>query len=88
MVLDFNRVRMSLVFLRLAGVSALTGDWREVTATIIHTLMISGLIGIFNGDTVLFNSSERFGPSRSAVIFYLTVKSGELDLRLFKVFRI
>ena len=47
--LDFNRVRMSLVFLMLAGVSALTGEWREFTGTTIQTLMISGLIGIFLG---------------------------------------
>ena len=52
--LAFNRVRMSLVFLMLAGVSALTGDWREFTGTTIQTLMISGLIGIFLGDTALF----------------------------------
>ena len=52
--LAFNMVRMSLVFLMLAGVSALTGDWREFTGTPIQTLMISGLISIFLGDTALF----------------------------------
>ena len=78
--LAFNSVRMSLVFLMLAGVSALTGDWREFTGTTIQTLMISGLIGIFLGDTALFDSLERLGSSRSAVIFYLTVKAGGLDL--------
>ena len=60
---------MSLVFLMLAGVSALTGDWREFTGTTIQTLMISGLIGIFLGDTTLFDSLERLDSSRSAVIF-------------------
>ena len=60
---------MSLVFLMLAGVSALTGDWPEFTGTTIQTLMISGLIGIFLGDTALFDSLERLDSSRSAVIF-------------------
>ena len=78
--LAFNRVRMSLVFLMLAGVSALTGDWREFTGTTIQTLMISGLIGIFLGDTALFDFLQSLEPSRSAVIFYLTVKAGGLDL--------
>mgnify|MGYP001208662584 CR=1 FL=1 len=78
-VLAFNRVRMSLVFLMLAGVSALTGDWREFTGTTIQTLMISGLISIFLGDTVLFSSLQRLEPSRSAAIFYLTVKAGGLN---------
>ena len=64
---------MSLVFLMLAGVSALTGDWREFTGTTIQTLIISGLIGIFLGDTALFDSLERLDSSRSAVIFALNV---------------
>ena len=64
---------MSLVFLMLAGVSALTGDWREFTGTTIQTLMISGLIGIFLGDTALFSSLERLDSSRSAVIFGFNV---------------
>ena len=54
---------MSLVFLMLAGVSALTGDWPEFTGTTIQTLMISGLIGIFLGDTALFDSLERLDSS-------------------------
>ncbi|SUZ52645.1 uncharacterized protein METZ01_LOCUS5499 [marine metagenome] len=70
---------MSLVFLMLAGVSALTGDWREFTGTTIQTLMISGLISIFLGDTALFSSLQRLEPSRSAAIFYLTVKAGGLN---------
>ena len=53
--LAFNRVRISLVFLMLAGVSALTGDWREFPVITIQTLMIPGLIGIFLGDTALFS---------------------------------
>ena len=54
--LAFNRVRISLVFLMLAGISALTGAWREFPITTIQTLMIPGLIGIFLGDTALFSS--------------------------------
>ena len=78
--LAFNRVRISLVFLMLVGVSALTGDWREFTGTTIQTLMISGLISVFPGETALFSSLERLEPSRSAAIFYLTVKAGGLNL--------
>ena len=61
--LAFNRVCISLVFLMLAGVSALTGDWREFPVITIQTLMISGLISIFLGDTALFSSLERLEPS-------------------------
>ena len=69
--LAFNRVRMSLVFLMLAGVSWLTGAWREFPLDTIQTLMISGVIGIFLGDTALFGSLQRLGPSRTSVIFAL-----------------
>ena len=69
--LAFNRVRMSLVFLMLAGVSLLTGAWRDFPLDTIQTLMISGLIGIFLGDTALFGSLQRLGPSRAAVVFAL-----------------
>lgn len=69
--LAFNRVRMSLVFLMLAGVSLLTGAWRDFPLDTIQTLIISGLIGIFLGDTALFGSLQRLGPSRAAVVFAL-----------------
>jgi len=68
------------VFLVLAGVSALTGDWLEFPVKTIQTLMISGLISIFLGDTAFFSSLQRLWPSLSAVIFYLTVKAGGLNL--------
>ena len=62
--LAFNRLRMLLVFLMLAGVSLLTGEWREFPLDTIQMLMVSGLIGIFLGDTALFGSLQRLGPSR------------------------
>ena len=62
-----------------AGVSALTGDWREFPVITIQTLMISGLISIFLRDTGLFSALQRLEPSRSAAIFYLTVKAGGLN---------
>ena len=69
--LAFNRVRMSLVFLFLAAISLLTGAWREFPLGTIQTLMISGLFGIFLGDTALFGALQRLGPSRTSVIFAL-----------------
>jgi len=69
--LAFNRLRMLLVFLMLAGVSLLTGEWREFPLDTIQMLMVSGLIGIFLGDTALFGSLQRLGPSRTSVIFAL-----------------
>ena len=67
--LAFNRVRMSFVFLLLAGISLLTGEWREFPLDTIQTLMISGLIVIFLGDTALFAALQRLGPSRTSIVF-------------------
>ena len=69
--LALNRVRMSLVFLMLAAVSVMTGAWRDFPVSTLQTLMISGLIGIFLGDTALFGSLKRLGTSRAAVVFAL-----------------
>ena len=69
--LAFNRVRMSLVFLMLAAVSVMTGAWRDFPVSTLQTLMISGLIGIFLGDTALSGSLKRLGTSRAAVVFAL-----------------
>ena len=69
--LALNRARMFFVFLMLAAVSVMTGAWRDFPVSTIQTLMISGLIGIFLGDTALFGSLKRLGPSRAAVVFAL-----------------
>lgn len=81
--LAFNRVRMSLVFLLLAGISLLTGAWREFPVATIQTLMISGLIGIFLGDTALFGALQRLGPSRTSVVFAQYTDDGDYGLVYF-----
>ena len=63
-------VHMSLVFLMLAGVSALTGAWRDFPVIKIQTLMIPGLIGIFLGDTALFSSLQRFWSQAYQLLFF------------------
>jgi len=67
----FNRIRMSMVFLLLAGISLTTGSWREISINTFQILFISGFVGIFLGDTALFASLQSLGPSRSSVVFAL-----------------
>ena len=64
----FTRVRMVLVTLMLGGFLAAVGatpvrpgDW--------PALVVSGLVGIFVGDTALFVTLERLGPRRTAILF-------------------
>ena len=67
----FNRIRMTIVFFLLAVISLITGSWRVLSVSSFQVLMFSGIIGIFLGDTALFASLQRLGPSRSAIIFAL-----------------
>jgi drug/metabolite transporter (DMT)-like permease len=65
----FTRWRMGLVFVMLAPVVLLNGAWHSIHAEQAWVLILSGLIGIFIGDTALFASMNRLGPRRTGVLF-------------------
>ncbi|MGL4715904.1 MAG: DMT family transporter [Aeromonas sp.] len=67
--LTYSRWRMFLVSLMLGTMSLLTGGWQTLPSNAIPLLAISGLIGIFVGDTALFMCMNRLGPRRSALLF-------------------
>ena len=60
---------MGLVFVMLAPVVLLNGAWHSIHAEQAWVLILSGLIGIFIGDTALFASMNRLGPRRTGVLF-------------------
>lgn len=57
----YSRWRMFLVSLMLGTMSLLTGGWQTLTASVLPLLAISGLVGIFVGDTALFACMNRLG---------------------------
>lgn len=65
----FTRLRMTIVFVGLAAVSLATGAWRDAAAAAVAPMIVSGLIGIFIGDTALFYCMNRLGPRRTGVLF-------------------
>lgn len=67
----FNRVRQIFVTGLLMLYVVISGTWRELDATSIGPLLLSGLIGIFVGDTLLFATLNRLGPRRSGILFAL-----------------
>jgi drug/metabolite transporter (DMT)-like permease len=69
--LAFNRVRQVSVTVLLAIFVLATGTWQQLDAANIGPLALSGLIGIFLGDTLLFAALNRVGPRRSGVLFAL-----------------
>ena len=67
----FNRVRQVFVTGLLGLYVIATGAWRELDAASVGPLLLSGLIGIFIGDTLLFATLNRLGPRRSGILFAL-----------------
>ncbi len=67
--LAFNRVRQVFVTCMLGLVVVATGTWRELTPDAAMLLALSGVIGIFAGDTLLFAALNRVGPRRSGILF-------------------
>ena len=65
----FNRLRQIFVAVLLGVYVGVTGNWQQLNAQNIPPILLSGLIGIFIGDTLLFASLNRVGPRRSSILF-------------------
>jgi drug/metabolite transporter (DMT)-like permease len=69
--LAFNRTRQIFVTGLLAVYVLATGSWRTFEPEVVVPLLLSGFVGIFVGDTLLFAALNRLGPRRTGVIFAL-----------------
>ena len=69
--LAFNRTRQLFVAFLLGLYVLASGTWRELQPEILWPLLLSGFIGIFVGDTLLFTCLNRLGPRRSGILFAL-----------------
>ena len=65
----FTRWRLFFALILLWAVSLYSGQWRSLDGPSVAALALSGLIGIFIGDTALFACMNRLGPRRSGVLF-------------------
>jgi drug/metabolite transporter (DMT)-like permease len=65
----FSRWRMLFASLILWSLALAGGGWRDLDAAAVSLLGLSGVIGIFIGDTALFACMNRLGPRRSGVLF-------------------
>jgi drug/metabolite transporter (DMT)-like permease len=65
----FTRWRMAMVALMLWSVVVFQGSWHSFDGHAWGVMAISGLIGIFIGDTALFSAINRLGPRRAGVLF-------------------
>jgi len=65
----FTRWRMAMVALMLWSVVAVQGTWSTFDGHAWAIMALSGLVGIFIGDTALFSAINRLGPRRAGVLF-------------------
>ncbi len=67
----FNRLREAMVTAMLGAIVLATGRWHGIESGDFLRLALSGIIGIFIGDTMLYVALVRLGPRRSGALFAL-----------------
>ena len=67
----FNRLRQAMVAVMLGVIVLATGRWHGIEMDDLWRLSLSGVIGIFLGDTLLYVALIRLGPRRSGALFAL-----------------
>ncbi len=65
----FSRWRMACVTLMLGALALYTGGFTSLAGPQLLQVALSGLIGIFIGDTALYASLNRLGPRRAGLLF-------------------
>lgn len=65
----FTRIRMAMVFVMLAVWVLISGSWQTIRPEHATAIVLSGIIGVFVGDTLLFVMLNRLGPRRSSILF-------------------
>ena len=61
----FNRLRQAMVAVMLGVIVLATGRWHGIEMDDLWRLSLSGVIGIFLGDTLLYVALIRLGPRRA-----------------------
>ncbi len=67
----FSRARQTIVTVALAIYVLASGVGHGMDWTLVVPLVLSGVIGIFLGDSLLFGSLNRVGPRRAGILFAL-----------------
>ena len=67
--IHFNRIRITFTAVLLALVALATGRTLGVDQAGMMVLALSGLVGVFIGDTLLFLALNRLGPRRTSILF-------------------
>ena len=69
--LAFNRLRLFFVSLMLISYTFYLDTWSTINQDFLFVILLSGIIGIFLGDTFLFIALQKIGPRRNNILFSL-----------------
>ncbi|MBI28742.1 MAG: EamA family transporter [Pelagibacteraceae bacterium] len=69
--ISFNRIRLIIVTMMLVLYSSLNSTWSTINNDLLMPIIISGFIGVFLGDTLLFIALKTIGPRRNNILFAL-----------------
>ena len=69
--LAFNRLRLFFVSIILITYTTTINTWQTISFDYLNIILISGIIGIFLGDTLLFIALQKIGPRRNNILFSL-----------------
>ena len=69
--LVFNRLRLFFVSIILIAYTTIIDTWETISFEYLNIILISGIIGIFLGDTLLFIALQKIGPRRNNILFSL-----------------
>ena len=69
--IGFNRLRLIFVSIMLLSYATFQKTWDTINIEYLNVIIISGVIGIFLGDTLLFMALKRIGPRRNNILFSL-----------------
>ncbi|MCV2404080.1 DMT family transporter [Marinomonas sp. C2222] len=68
-IMRFNTIRISIATALLVFICLVTQRFNNSLWQHADLVMLSGLLGIFVGDTMLFSAVHRLGPRRTGVLF-------------------
>ncbi|WP_261834175.1 DMT family transporter [Vibrio ishigakensis] len=66
---SYSRWRMGCTAVMLTIMALIVGGWGSVSTAHVMPMVLSGLIGIFIGDTALFACMNRMGPRQAGLLF-------------------
>jgi len=69
--LVFNRLRLFFVSIMLILYTTAIDTWQTIELDLLNIIILSGVIGVFFGDTLLFIALQKIGPRRNNILFAL-----------------